>query len=68
MSYIAPDSHPVGTRSNKFIDTRRDSIFIGYNENTTKHYRIYAPDRHTTLISTNVRFFPDVKGGTIDNY
>ena len=68
MSYITPDSHPVSTRSNKFIDTRRDSIFIGYNKNTTKHYRIYALDRHTTLISTNVRFFPDVKGGTIDNY
>jgi len=68
MSYITPDLHPVSTRSNKFIDTRRDSIFIGYDENTTKYYRIYTPDRHTTLISTNVRFFLDVKGGTIDNY
>jgi hypothetical protein len=68
VSYIAPNLYPVGTCSNKFIDTKRDSIFIGYNENTTKHYRIYAPDRYTTLISTNVRFFLDVKGGTIDNY
>lgn len=68
IAHISPKSHPAGTRADKFMATGRDGIFMGYDENTTKHYRIYAPDRHCTVISSTVRFFPDTKGGSIDNF
>ena len=41
---------------------------MGYDENTTAHYRVYAPDMHTTVISSNVKFFEDLPGSSIDNY
>ncbi len=46
----------------------REGIFMGYDENTTAYYRVYAPDIHTTVISSNVKFFKDLLGSLIDNY
>jgi hypothetical protein len=50
------------------MPTGRKGIFIGYNEHTTTHYRVYAPDMHTTVILSNVKFFKDLLGSSIDNY
>ena len=47
---------------------RREGIFIGYDENTTAYYLVYAPDMHTTVILSNVKFFEDLLGSLIDNY
>ncbi len=41
---------------------------MGYDENTTAYYRVYTPDIHTTVISSNVKFFEDLPGSSIDNY
>jgi hypothetical protein len=55
-------------RQDKYMPSGREGIFMGYDENTTAHYRVYAPDMHTTVISSNVTFFEDLPGSSIDNY
>ena len=55
-------------RQDKFMPPGREGIFMGYDEYTTAHYRVYAPDMHTTVISSNVTFFEDLPGSSIDNY
>jgi hypothetical protein len=50
------------------MPTGRKGIFIGYNKHTTTHYYVYAPDIHTTIILSNVKFFKDLLGSLINNY
>jgi len=50
------------------MPTGREGIFMGYNENTTAYYHVYAPDMYTTVVSSNVKFFKDLLGSSIDNY
>jgi hypothetical protein len=55
-------------RQDRLMPTGREGIFMGYDENTTAHHMIYAPDMHTTIPSSNVRFFEDIPGSAIDNF
>ncbi len=55
-------------RQDKFMPIGREGIFIGYDKNTTAYYCVYAPDIYTTVISSNVQFFKDLLGSSIDNY
>ena len=55
-------------RQDKFMPIGCEGIFIGYNKNTTAYYRVYAPNIHTTVILSNVKFFEDLLGSLIDNY
>ena len=41
---------------------------MGYDENTTAHYRVYIPEMHSTTISSNVKFFEDISGKAIEDY
>src|SRR6266487_6298818 len=66
IAYVARAS--LLGRQDKFMPTGREGIFIGYNENTTAYYHVYAPDIYTTVISSNVKFFEDLLGSSIDNY
>lgn len=52
----------------KFMPSGRERVFMGYSNNTTAHYRIYAPDMHTTITSSNVIFLENVPGRNIANY
>ena len=66
IAYITRASLPG--RQDKLMLTRRESIFIKYNKNTITYYIIYAPNMHTTILSSNVRFFKDISGSTINNF
>jgi hypothetical protein len=39
---------------------------MGYSDQTTKHYRVYAPDVKRFITASTVKFYEDVPGGTID--
>ena len=41
-------------------------IFMGYVDETTKQYKVYAPDLWTTVRSSIVDFEEEMKGGTVD--
>jgi hypothetical protein len=65
-AYVDPKSLPANTRHDKLMDRGRAAVFMGYNEQTTKQYRIYAPDLGYTIRSSVVTFDETVNGGTLD--
>jgi hypothetical protein len=66
IAHVARESLPG--RQDKFMPPGREGIFMGYDEHTTAHHKVYAPDMHTTIMSSNVRFFEDTPGSSIENY
>ncbi|KAI6250546.1 hypothetical protein HI914_01183 [Erysiphe necator] len=66
ITHVSRSSLPG--RKDKFMPSGREGIFMGYSEDTKAHYRVYAPDMHTTIISSNVIFFEDVPGRAIANF
>lgn len=66
VAYVNPDSHPPGTRRDKLMPKGREAVLMGFDPETTKQYRIYAPDLGRCIKSSTVTFFEDVKGGDID--
>lgn len=66
IAHVARESLP--DRQDKLMPTGREGIFMGYDTKTTAHHRVYAPDLHRTIISSNVRFFEDIPGSSINNY
>ena len=65
-SYVNPKSLPAASRHDKLMDTGRVAVFVGYDENTTKQYQVYAPDMHTVIKASVVRFDENAKGGDIN--
>lgn len=66
IAHISRESLPG--RQDKLMPTGREGVFMGYDEHTTSHHRLYAPDMHTTIVSSNVKFFEDIPGSSINNY
>lgn len=46
----------------------RDCIHMGYDEHTTRHWRVYAPDARRTVVSSTVRFDESKSGGSIPDF
>lgn len=67
-SHVSREELPKTGRTDKLMPVGRDCVFMGYDWNTTKHYRVYAPDLHRTTISSSVDFDESVKGGTIPDF
>ncbi len=44
----------------------RVGVFMGYSDETTKQYKVYAPDLGYTIKSSVVDFDEDVLGGTVN--
>ena len=65
-SYIDPKSLPAYGRKDKLMPRARTCIFMGYVDETTKQYKVYAPDLRTTIRSSVVDFEEETKGGSID--
>ena len=65
-SYVDPKSLPAGDRRDKFMDRGRIGVFMGYVEETTKQYRLWAPDMGKIIRSHVVKFDENLKGGSVD--
>ena len=64
-SYVDPKSLPEGRRD-KFMDRGRVGVFMGYVEETTKQYQLWAPDLKRIIKGHAVKFAESEKGGTVD--
>lgn len=63
--FVDRKSHPQGTRRDKLMDNGREAVFMGYVDQTTKQYKIYAPDLGYVTRSSVVRFDENKPGGSI---
>ena len=57
-------SLPEGSRTDKLVNRGRPGVFMGYDENTTSHYRIWAPDRQEVIKHHKVTFSENEKWGS----
>jgi hypothetical protein len=65
-SYVDPKSLPKGGRTDKLMPRGRVGVFMGYSDNTTKQFKVYAPDLGYTTRSASVVWDEGIVGGTID--
>src|SRR5271167_1406191 len=65
-SYVNPKSLPGKGRQDKLMDRSRVAVFVGYEENTIKQFRIYAPDLGYVTRTSLIIFNESQKGGTVD--
>jgi hypothetical protein len=65
-TYVDPRSLPSGSRHDKLMDRGRVAVLVGYDENTTRQYQLWAPDLRRTIRATVVRFSEQEKGGDTD--
>lgn len=62
-SYMSPSSLPKESSKDKLMDRGRVGVFMGYVEDTTKQWKIWAPDMRKIILSSNVKFCEHEKGG-----
>ena len=55
-SHVDTRSLPSGSRTDKFVNTGRPCVFMGYDENTTSQYLMWAPDRQEVIKHHKVVF------------
>ena len=65
-SYVDSKSHPPNTRRDKLMPKAREAVLVGYDDNTTKQYKIFAPDLGRVVKASTVIFDEDIPGGTIN--
>ena len=64
-SYVDPKSLPANGRKDKLMPQGCTCVFMGYVDETTKQYKVYAPDLQRTVRSSVVDFEEETKGGTV---
>ena len=57
-------SLPEGSRIDKLVNRGRLGVFMGYDENTTSYYCIWAPDRQEVIKYYKVTFLENEKWGS----
>ena len=65
-SFVDPKSLPARGRQDKFMNRGRVGVFMGYVDETTKQYRLWAPDLKRIIRSHAVKFAENKKGGSVD--
>ncbi len=63
-SPVDTKSLPDGSRTDKLVNRGRPGVFMGYDENTTSHYYIWAPDRQDVIKHHKVTFLENQKWGS----
>jgi hypothetical protein len=53
-------------RKDKLVNPGRVGVFIGYEEETTKHFRVYSPEHSRVIRRSVMRVDELIKGGIID--
>jgi hypothetical protein len=67
VGYVDPKSLPTHNKRNpKQVDKGRLGVFIGYVNETTKQWRLYAPDLGRTITVTTIDFLELKKGSDLD--
>lgn len=66
FSHVDPKSHPAGTRSDKYMDTGRECVFVGYNNDTAKQWKVYAPDLQRVVDSSYIQVKEGSPGGNMN--
>lgn len=64
--YIDKKTIPSHERHDKLVNPGRVGVFMGYSENTTKHFKVYSPERGSTILSSRVTIKESTQGGTVD--
>lgn len=64
--YVDRKSIPTTERHDKLVNPGRVGVFMGYSNNTTKHFKVYSPERGSTIMVSVVRIDEETKGGTVD--
>jgi len=64
--YVDRKTIPAGQRTDKLVNPGRVGVFMGYSENTEKHFRVYSPERGYTIEVSVVEVDEKTKGGTVD--
>ena len=67
IGYVDPKSLPIQDKRNpKQVDKGRLGIFMGYVNETTKQWRLYAPDLGHTITVSTIDFLESKRGGDLD--
>jgi Reverse transcriptase (RNA-dependent DNA polymerase)/gag-polypeptide of LTR copia-type len=67
VGYVDPKSLPGHDKRNpKQVDKGRLGVFMGYVNETTKQWRLYAPDLGRTITVTTIDFLESKRGGDLD--
>ncbi|CCE32515.1 uncharacterized protein CPUR_06375 [Claviceps purpurea 20.1] len=64
--YVDKKSVPAGERHDKLVNPGRVGVFMGYSEHTTKHFKVYSPERGCTIMSSRTVVKESAKGGSVD--
>lgn len=64
--YVDKKTIPANERHDKLVNPGRVGVFMGYSENTNKHFKVYSPERGYTIMSSRVVIKESVKGGSVD--
>src|ERR1700722_11231706 len=67
VCYVDPKSLPAHDKRNpKQVDRGRLGVFMGYMNETTKQWRLYAPDLGRTITVSTIDFLESKKGGDLN--
>jgi hypothetical protein len=67
VGYVDPKSLPAHDKRNpKQVDKGRLGIFMGYVNETTKQWWLYAPDLGRTITVSTIDFLESKRGGDLD--
>lgn len=64
--YIDRKTIPAYERRDKLVHPGRVGVFMGYSENTTKHFKVYSPERGMTIVSSRVVIKESSPGGSVE--
>lgn len=64
--YVDRKTIPDGERHDKLVNPRRTGVFMGYSEATTKHFKVYSPERGSTIKVSRVEIDEDTNGGEVE--
>ena len=66
FTYVNLKDTPANSRYDKLVPIGRKGVFIGYLNNTVKHFKAYSPDLGRVYRSSRIKIDESIRGGTID--
>ncbi|KAI1006165.1 hypothetical protein K3495_g2047 [Podosphaera aphanis] len=66
IPYVDIRSMPGHARTDKLVPRGRKAVFVGYVDETTKQWKMWAPDLRRVVVVKRAEFFEDKCGGSLD--